>query len=438
MEKIDTNKENNPDVLVIGGGPAGATCAALLAQQGIKVTVAEKSKHPRFHIGESLLPMNMTLFERLGIRDQVEAIGERKNGLDFSSANQLGYTASSFKQAGKGIPEYALQVRRDQFDQLLFNHAQTQGAVGLEETTVQAVDFACSPPVVTLRDKTNSTYQMRPKFVVDASGRDALMASRNSWKKPNRRHSSAAIYGHFKNVARRRGQLQGNISIVYFDYGWIWLIPLPDGNMSIGATCRPDYLKMRKGELESFLWQTLLSVPAIAARMKKAELVGKVQVAANYSYSASKTWGDDFAIIGDAAAFVDPVLSSGVYFAMHNAETTCAIITKKLAGDLAGYRRASRRNDRLNRRSMAAYCWFIYRFNTPALRFLFQNPRNIFGLQSAVMSVLAGDVFGSSKNIRKIWLFKILYWISSAVLRFKPQPQQQIGNTTSPNMQQST
>ena len=404
---------SHPEVLIIGGGPAGSTLATLLAEKGRRVMLVEKCRHPRFHIGESLLPMNMPLFERLGLLKQIEAIGVRKNGVDFAAigSEPEEFSASLFSLAGEGVPSYAVHVQRDQLDQLLFEHSQTAGAQCLQETTVESVQFAGENPQVALK-RNGESFVVHPQFVVDASGRDAFLASKNGWRKADKKHASAAIYAHFSAVDRRKGKEEGNISIVHFRHGWVWLIPLPNGKMSIGVTCKPEYLKSRSTDLEAFLWKTLRDIPAVAERIKKARVEGPVRVAANYSYGCDKIWGDQFAVIGDAAVFIDPVFSSGVFLAMRNAEDMASIVSKRLDGDLAGYRKACKEYEKNNKRALAIFKWFIYRFTNPAMQILFQNPRNIFGVQVAVISLLAGDVYGASQNVRKLWVFKCIYGLA--------------------------
>ncbi len=401
---------------MIGGGPAGATSAALLARRGHRVVLAEKDAHPRFHIGESLLPMNLPIFERLGVAREVARIGVKKRGADFTGeADGARYTTMHFRRALGDSPGFAYEVRRSELDALLFANAATAGATTLENTEV--LDIAREGDGsfgVMLRDATGNELRHQTRFVVDASGRDTLLAGRRGWKRRNRAHASAALFGHFRGVARRPDSNQGNISIYWFEHGWIWMIPLPDGVMSVGAVCRPAYLKTRKGAPPlAFLRQTLARVPDAMARCGAFEPVEPVRVTGNYSYRAARMAGPGFVLVGDAYAFIDPVFSSGVYLAMHGAEQAIPQVEAWLAGDRNAHRRAVRDFQRSVRRGLSAFGWFIYRFNSPGMRRLFRRPRNRLRVEQAVISLLSGDVFRDNGVHRRLRLFHALYRVAS-------------------------
>lgn len=202
------------------------------------------------------------------------------------------------------------------------------------------------------------------------------------------------------------------------------MIPLHDDIVSVGTTCRPTYLKTRKTALEQFLLDTLQMAPAAMSRMGHATCISQVRVAANYSYHARQLWGENFITIGDACAFVDPVFSSGVFLAMRNAEQVVNAVQCKLQGDLRGYRRECRTYVKISRKGLRAFTWFIYRFTTPAMRFLFRNPRNILGTQNAVISLLAGDVFDNKAVARRLFIFRIIYMLSWLAHLGRDHPRQ--------------
>ena len=198
------------DVLVIGGGPAGSTAAALLAAQGRKVVMLEKARHPRFHIGESLLPANVGLFERLGVRDQVEKIGLQKFGIEFISPDHDHRTYLEFGEAWNKEMPYAWQVRRSALDELLFRHAATRGATTLENCRVRDVSFDDDGATVRAEladaEGGRTSRSWRARFVIDASGRDTLLANKFRVKDRNPAHNSSALFGHFRNVQRLEGR----------------------------------------------------------------------------------------------------------------------------------------------------------------------------------------------------------------------------------------
>jgi flavin-dependent dehydrogenase len=394
----------------MGGGPAGSTAATLLTRLGRKVILLEKAHHPRFHIGESLLPMNLPLFERLGVLDKVHAMGVFKPGADFEADNERGYNTFAFKRAIGNSPPYAYQVWRQDFDKMLFDHARATGAdarEGHEVVTVEQFDARRSN--VEVRTEHGQNYRITTQYVVDATGRDTFLSSRKRLRRKNIEHQSAAIFGHFRGAEYRLGEDAGNISIYRFDHGWIWMIPLPDGVMSVGAVCRPGYFKQRKGRTVEFLLETLKQNEGVRRRIERAALIGdEVRVTGNYSYDSTQMGGLGWVMVGDAFAFLDPVFSSGVYLAMSSAEQAAAVVDTALREP---WRESGllRRLERRHRAGMARFAFFIYRFNGPILGRMFRVPRNIWQIEQGVISMLAGDLFDSPKVVRRIRVFKLVY-----------------------------
>lgn len=408
------------DVFVVGGGPAGSTAAALLAGHGWRVVLADKDRHPRFHIGESLLPANLPLFERLGVLDQVRAIGVRKEGADFSSpTHPNGMRSAYFADAFDPQYDHAFQVRRSDFDHLLLTNASRFGAEVHEGTKVTSVerhdaqDNLVSGAVVHTVNEDGEGRAWRCRFVVDASGRDALMASASGQRKKDPRHESAAVYAHFEGVPARAGRDAGNVSLYWFEHGWIWMIPLPGGVTSVGAVCWPQYLKTRKSDLDEFLLETIALCPPAVGRMHDARAVTQAEATGNYSYRASKMHADHYVLVGDAFGFIDPIFSSGVFLAMNSASLAADAVDANLRGAPDAQRRM-RRFERDVRRGLAMFSWFIYRFTTPALHNLFMAPRNLLGVRRAVTSVVAGDVFRACKTDLPLALFKGVYYATVA------------------------
>jgi flavin-dependent dehydrogenase len=400
------------DVAVIGGGPAGSTAATLLARRGYKVIALEKDRHPRFHIGESLLPMNLPIFERLGVLDKVRALGVFKLGADFQADNERGYSTYPFSRAIGDSPPHAYQVWRQDFDKMLYDHARDSGADAREGQKVVKVEQR-NPreSLLEVRADDGRNYQVQARYVIDASGRDAFFASKNKLRRKNNQHQSAAIFSHFRGAQARPGEDAGNVSIYRFDHGWMWMIPLPQGVMSIGAVCRPDYLKQRKGRTAEFLLETLNKNADLTRRIANAELAGEVRVTGNYSYDSTRMGGPGWVLVGDAFAFLDPVFSSGVYLAMSGAEQAAAVVDEALR---APQHEASlmRKLEKRLRAGMARFSFFIYRFNGPVMAQMFSHPRNTWQLEQGVISMLAGDLFDSPKVLRRLRLFKVVYAIS--------------------------
>src|ERR1700691_3996032 len=398
------------DVLVIGGGPAGSTAAALLARRGFRVTLIEKARHPRFHIGESLLPANLPLLEQLGVAEEVHAIGMQKWGAEFISHWDGRQQDFRFSEAwDKSLP-FSYQVRRSEFDRILIRNAARVGAEVIEGARVEAVDLseAAGPVRIQVRHEDGTDVEWQARFLVDASGRDTFLGNRLQCKRRNREHNSASIFAHFSGAERNVGDRAGHISIYWFDHGWFWFIPLSDGATSVGAVVWPYYLKSRTRAVNDFLLDTIALCPPLAQRLRHAQLISNVEATGNYSYSCSRSHGRNYLLLGDAFAFIDPVFSSGVMLAMQSAFAgveaidTCLRTPRQAPAALRAF-------DRNMRRGPREFSWFIYRVTSPTMRDMFMQPRNWLRMKEALLSLLAGDIFGRTPIWPSLRAFKFTY-----------------------------
>ncbi len=401
------------EVFVIGGGPAGSTLAALLAERGRKVVVCDKDRHPRFHIGESLLPQNMPLFERLGVSKEIERIGLVKHGAEFNSPDHDHQVTFDFGHAFDKRWPYAYQVRRSEFDHVLLGNARRQGATVHEGARVRAAEFTPGgPTMLDVEHDDGGRSRWQAQFLVDASGRDTFLANLLGFKRKNKKHNSAAIYGHFTGARRLPGDAEGNISVFWFDHGWFWFIPLRDGTTSVGAVCWPSYTRTRKTDPTQFLMDTIALSPELAARLVDAQLTGPATATGNYSYQCTRMAGERYLLIGDAWAFVDPVFSSGVYLAMTSA-TLGADVVDEILREPARAPQLCARFERDIRRGLRTFSWLIYRMTSPVIRRMFMKPRNVMRVEDAVISLLAGQVFDRTGPVKtRIWLFRAIYYMS--------------------------
>jgi flavin-dependent dehydrogenase len=410
------------DVLVVGGGPAGSTIATLLARKGERVLLLEKEHHPRFHIGESLLPMNMPLFGELGVADEIARIGIPKYGVEFVSPYHDQPSTLDFSQSWDKRFGSAYEVRRSEFDHVLLKNAATSGARVVEGCRVTGVEFPEPGHVVAQTIEDNGREKLfQAKFLVDASGRDTLLANKFATKTSNKRHHSAAVFGHFTGARRLPGKAVGNISLFWFDYGWFWFIPLLDGTTSVGAVCHADFIKNRGTDVTSFFKSVIAMSPALSDRLRDAKLTGPATATGNYSYKSDRIFGPNYIMVGDAYSFIDPVFSSGVFLAMQGAFFAADAVTACLHRSKSEAARALRTYEADVNRALNRFSWFIYRANRPAIRALFMRHGNPFRLREAVSSLLSGDVFRPSPIHTRLRWFKGLYYLKSLPARWSSQ-----------------
>ncbi len=378
------------DVLVIGGGPAGSTAAALLAEAGRDVLLLDKDRHPRFHIGESLLPRNLAIFDRLGVRDRIHALGVFKPGAEFVADATGEQVAFSFAAGLDRRYTHCYQVPRAPFDAALLDNAREKGARVHQETRVTEVAFAADASAVAqARGPDGAERPIAARFVLDATGRDTLLANQFGLKVPDKRLNTAAVYAHFHGVEARTGEHAGCITVHLVEDGWFWMIPLPDQIMSVGFVSNPAAFRDRVGTLSDLLFARIAASPTVAARMAAASLASEVTATGNYSYRSRALWGEGWMTLGDAFGFLDPVFSSGVLLAMASAEMGAAVADTWLTNPVAG-RALARRTERRIRHSMDELSWLIQRINDPVMRAMFLRPLNTFRMRDGLISVLAG------------------------------------------------
>lgn len=408
---VPPTTESTCDVLVIGGGPAGSTVSTLLAGRGHQVVVLDKDRHPRFHIGESLLPANLPLFERLGVADEIRAIGTYKPGAEFVSPYHEHTQTFHFSDAWDKSMPHAYQVKRAEFDQVLLRNAARKGVQVHEGCKATSVEFKDDGGVrVTSRLDDGSEHHWHARFLVDASGRDTFLANRFRIKERNPRHNSSAVYAHFRHARRNDGDDEGNITIFWFEHGWFWFIPMSSDTTSVGMVTWPYHMKTRAGRpLDQFLMDNIATCTRLMERLAQAERVTAVEATGNFSYVAQRNHGANYLMLGDAFAFIDPVFSSGVWLAMHSgvigADTVDACLREPARASAA-----LRRFDRAMRHGPREFSWFIYRITNPIMRDFFMYPKNVFRVKEALLSVLAGDVFGKTPIWRSLLIFKALYY----------------------------
>ena len=392
-------KNRECDVLVVGGGPAGSTIAALLAQKNKQVVVLEKERFPRFHIDESLLPLNLPLFDRLGIADDVHRIGVYKPGAELISDEHNAATTFRFADNPYLSVGHSYQVRRSEFDKLLLDNSRRLGAEVMEGARVTDVTLdGGKVPSITSVDEDGTATEWSARFLVDASGRDTLLTSKLGLKRINKQNNTAAVFGHFRDVPRRPGDKEGMITVYLFEHGWFWMIPLTDDVMSVGVVGTQAFFKARIADLDSLFASAVAATPSLAAHMQNAKPLGPLTACADYSYDSLSYVGENHILVGDAAAFIDPLFSSGVMMAMSSAAFGATVVEGLLEGR-APRQRLVRDYERKIRHSLNSLSWLIYRINSPLLRDIFMSSFDLFSTRHELITILAGDFYE-----RRSWL----------------------------------
>jgi len=402
------------DVLVIGGGPAGCTAATLLARQGHDVVLLEKDAHPRFHIGESLLPRNLAILDRLGLRQAVHRIGILKPGAEFIADPDGRHVRFPFRHAMGGGDTHAYQVRRADFDRLLFDAARDAGVRCLERmraTGAEPPGRAGGRQLIRARCGTTGDERLfAPRYLLDASGRDTFLASRGAGRIADKRNSTAALYAHYTGVPPISPASEGYISVHLVEDGWFWFIPLPDGVTSVGFVGNQSAFRER-GRLapDALFAARIAASPTVSARMSAARRETQVQATANYSYRAARSWTASSCMIGDSFAFLDPVFSSGVLMAMTAGELGAETASLWLRDPVRGTALA-RRQERRMRRALDRIGWLIYRINRPEMRTLFMSPSNQLRMRDGLVSLLAGHLEPDRHSRLPLLAFKLVYY----------------------------
>jgi flavin-dependent dehydrogenase len=392
-----------PDILVIGGGPGGSTAATLLARKGFSVTLLERERFPRFQVGESLLPYNNDLFARLGLDAQLAA-GDfvPKHGAEFVTGD--GAVGNIFHFAENLPSRYAsaFQVKRAEFDDLLLRNAAANGVDVRQETAVTSVDVS-DPARAVVRTSKGETLEAR--FVVDASGHGAILGSRVGEKEPVESLKKVAIFAHYTNVVLREGIDRGNTIIVVLRDGWFWMIPVSEDVTSVGLVVEKDHLTNCGLTPEELLARTIAATPFVGGRMTAAERTTPVYVRRDFSFGMRKVAGENFALVGDAAGFLDPIFSTGVFMAMKSADLAADAIEARLR---AGARRPLRRYQQSVQTALAKYFRFIDHFYRREFLEVFLQPGGNKLLVREIVGILAGNVFTSEGSRWRLALFFFL------------------------------
>lgn len=337
------------DVIIIGGGPAGSTAASYLAMSGRKVLLLEKEKFPRDHVGESLLPFCYSLFQELGVLQQLEKYFVRKPSVRFMVKDGSVATNWCFRNVIHDDSFLSFQVDRKVFDTVLLNNSRRLGVTVKEETKVSNVEFDTAEDLVKVSaigpNGEKQNYQGR--FLIDASGRDSFMATQNRWREPNKGFDRTALWSHWIDVKQMKGGLEEGSSIIIYlggeKRGWIWVFPLEKDRVTAGVVMDNFHLRNKKREFQekghpdwqmALYQEELLESPFVADLLQGSQLMTELFVEGDYSYNSSTKYGPRYALVGDASRFIDPIFSSGIYLSIKSASLVAGALDKMLGNHL--------------------------------------------------------------------------------------------------------
>ena len=325
--------DSDTDVVVIGGGPAGSTAATMLARKGWRVTLMERHRFPRDHVGESLLPASMPVLEELGAMPAVQQAGFLpKYGATMVWGRDPEPWSWYFRETGGQYP-HSYQVWRPRFDQILLENARDSGVTVKEGYRVGEVVFdGDGASGVRFAAADGSRGEVTARFVVDSTGQAALLARRTGVRIWDSFFQNLAVYAYFAGVETSAPPDENNIFIEAYEHGWFWSIPLHTGWTSVGVVVdnRTGQEGLRRLGPRAFLSEQLAQAPHMRRRLREAQWAAGPTVVRDWSYSASRLVGPGYIITGDAACFVDPLFSSGVHLALMSGVMAAAYVTTVL------------------------------------------------------------------------------------------------------------
>ena len=395
------------DVAIIGGGPAGSVAAALLARAGRRVIVLERDKFPRFHIGESLLPFSMQAFTRLGLHEKFAKAGfmEKFGGEMYGACGDDG-VKFYFEDGFRSQTDRSYQVTRADFDKVLLDHAAESGAEVREETGVDKVDFAEDGATLVISQKGNGgTEEIRARYVIDASGRNSVLGAKFKLKKNYDHLQKVSVFAHYDGMIRAEGRDGTLTRMVRALDRWFWVIPLSATRTSVGVVLDGAVYKKSGLSAEEFLQQAIEEQPILMQQMRDAERVTPVRTAADFSYRSTQLTGDRWMLAGDAAGFIDPVFSSGVFLAVLAGEQAADALHVVLDRP-AKRRKLFARYARNINKAMDVYLRFVDAWYSKEFIEVFLHPQDLFQIPPAVNAVLGGNI-GDSFAIK--WRMGIFY-----------------------------
>ena len=400
---METPNKTDYDAVIIGGGPAGAASASILAEYGRRVLVLEREKFPRYHIGESLIPFSYEPLSRLGLIPKMKASAfVKKYSVVFISRNgKASEPFYFFNRYDRETVAQTWQVLRSEFDEIVLNNARAKGAEVVEEVTVkELLREGGRVAGVRAQMKSGETAEIRAPITLDCSGKEAFCAVRNGWRMKDPYLNKIAVWTYYKGSRREPGIDEGQTAVAYVPKkGWFWHIPQHNDMVSVGVVAEGKYLtrggvknpeQIFKREVEENLW--------IKDHLSVGEQTGPYYVTSEYSFHSRHCGSDGLLLVGDAFAFLDPVFSSGLMLALKSGVMAGDAVHEAItAGDYSPERFAA--YGRTMRTSVENMRKLVYAFYNP--EFSFKRVIDKYpDAAGEITDCLSGDV---GKDFSPLW-----------------------------------
>lgn len=383
------------DVLIIGAGPSGATAAAFLVRKGFKVLVLERQRFPRFSIGESMLPASMEFIEKAGMMEAVMGASfQYKDGAVFHYRDQVHQFKFPLKFSPG--PGFTFEVPRDEFDKILIDEAERQGAEVRYEVEITAVDFADGRPTVTARTQDGTIETHRPRFVLDASGFGRTLPRLLDLETPSSLPVRSALFTQvYDRIPSGAFDRQKILVIIHPRHRevWFWVIPFSNGRLSMGVVAGAEFHDRYQGTPEQRLWKIVNEVDSLRELLKNARPANPVGELRGYSANVKSLYGPGWALLGNAAEFLDPVFSSGVCIAMKSADLAAEVLGRQLKGEPVDWENEFSRPLKVG---VETFRGFVEHWYDGGLADIFFHPRKNERIQRMICAVLAG--YGWDEN----------------------------------------